>query len=88
MPNVEEQGTKTIEFSPKGKGDEITNNTPKTIKYYSQTNRTSFTDKLAAMFGMKPREKEEVTTTAEKCKNFGTLSMRTTEVDQGKDQTM
>ena len=51
---VEEQGTKTIEFSPTGNGDEITNNTPETIKDDSQTKRTSFTKRFAAMVGMKP----------------------------------
>ena len=42
IPNVEEQGTKTIEFSTIGNEDEITNNTPETIKYDSKTKRTSF----------------------------------------------
>ena len=66
MPNAEEQGTKTIDLSPAGNGDEITNNTPETIKYYSQTRRTSFTERFAAMVGMKPREKEEVKAATEK----------------------
>ena len=86
MPNLEEQGTQTIEFSPIGNGDEVTNNTPGTIKNDSQTKRTSFTSKLAAMVGMKPTEKEEMTTTSEKGKTFGTVSTLTTEADQGKDQ--
>ena len=50
MPNVEEQEKKTIEFS--------LNNTPETIKDDSQTNRTSFTERIAIMVGMKPEEKE------------------------------
>ena len=41
MPNVEERGTKTIEFSPIGNGDEITKNTPENIKGDSQMKRTS-----------------------------------------------
>ena len=69
-PNAEEQGTKTIEFSPIGNGNEITNNTPETIKVNSQTKRTSFSEKLAAIVGMKPREKEKVTTTTEKGKTW------------------
>ena len=81
MPNVEEQGTETIEFSPIGNGDQTTNNTPETTKDDSQTKRTSFTEKLAARVGMKPREKEEVTTTNEKGKTFGTVSPITTEAD-------
>ena len=59
MPNVEEQGKKTIEFSPIGNGDKITNNTPETIKDGSQTKRTSFTEKFAAMVGMKTRKKRK-----------------------------
>ena len=59
MPNVEEQGKKTMEFSPIGNVDETTNNTPETMKDDSQTKRTSFTEKFAAMVGMKPKEKEE-----------------------------
>ena len=76
MPNVEEQGTKTIEFSPTGNEDEIINNTPEAKKGDSQTKRTSFTERFAAMVGMKPREKEEVTATTENGKNFGTISAR------------
>ena len=87
MPNVEEQETKTIEFPPIGNGDKITINTPETIKDDSHANRTSFTEKLAATVGMKPREKEDVTTTTEKGKIFGTLSTITTEAGQGRDQT-
>ena len=64
MPIVEEQGTKTIELSPTGNGDEITNNTPEMIKDYSQTKITSFTERFAARVGMKPREKEEEVTAA------------------------
>ena len=84
MPNAEEQGTKTIDLSPAGNGDEITNNTPETIKYYSQTRRTSFTERFAAMVGMKPREKEEVKAATEK--NFCTFSAITTETKQDKEQ--
>ena len=54
MPNTEEQEKNTIEFSPIGNGDEATN-TPETIKDDSQTKRTSFTERIAAMVGMKPR---------------------------------
>ena len=81
MPKVEEQGTKTIEFSPVGKGYVITNNTPKSIKDDSQTKRKSFREKFAAMVGMKPREKEELTTMTEKGKTFGTVSTITTEAE-------
>ena len=86
MPNVEEQGTKTIEFSPKGNGNEVTDNTPATIKDDSQTKKTSITEKFAAMVGMKPRDKEEATTATDKSKTFGTVSAITTEAGQEKEQ--
>ena len=54
----------------------------------SQTKRTSFTEKLEAMVGMKPREKEEVTTTTEKGRIFCAVSSINTEADQGKEQTV
>ena len=59
MPNVEEQGTKTIEFSPIGNVDKSTNNTPETTKGNSQTKRKSFTQRFAAMVGMKPKKKRK-----------------------------
>ena len=86
MPNVEEHGTKTIEFSPIGNGDEIPNNTPQTIKDDSQTKRTSFSERIAAMVGIKPKEKEEVVAATEKGKTFGTVSTITTETNQEKKQ--
>ena len=86
MPNVEEQGKKTMEFSPIGNVDETTNNTPETIKDDSQTKRTSFTEKFAAMVGMKPKEKEEVIVSTEKSKMFGTVSDITKETKQDKEQ--
>ena len=52
----------------------------------SQTKRTSFTEKLAATVGMKPREKEEVTTVTEKRKTLGTVSAITTEANQENEQ--
>ena len=83
MPNAEEQEKKTIEFSPKApidNVDETTNNMPKTIKYDSQTKRTSFTERIAAIVGMKSKEKEE------KGKMFGTFCAITTEAKQDEEQ--
>ena len=51
MPNVEEQGKK--KFLIFGNADETTNNTPATIKDDSQTKRTSFTERIAAIVGTK-----------------------------------
>ena len=82
MPNAEEQEKKTIEFSSIDSVDETTSNTPETIKGDSQTKRTSFTERIAAMVGMKPREKEEVMPTTEEGKTFGTVSANTTETTQ------
>ena len=86
MPNAEEQEKKTVEFSPRGNVDETTNNTPETIKDGSQTKKTSFTEMIAAMVGMKPNEKEEVMPTTEKGKKFGTVSAITTEAKQDEEQ--
>ena len=86
MPNVEEQGMKKIEFSPIGNGGEIANNTPETIKDDSQNKRTSFTESLVAMVGMKTKGKKEMTAATEKSKLFGTVSAITTETKQDKDQ--
>ena len=79
MPNAEEQKKKTIDLSPIDNVEETTSNTPETIKDDSQTKRTSFTERIAAMVGMKPKEKEEVIPTTEKGKTFGTVSAITTE---------
>ena len=51
MPNVEEQGKKKVLIL--GNADETTNNTSATIKDDSQTKRTSFTERIAAIVGTK-----------------------------------
>ena len=86
MPNVEEQEKKTIEFSPIDIVDDTTSNTPETIKDDSQTKRTSFTERIAMMVGMKPRKKEETAPTTEKGKTFGTVSAISTEDNRDDDQ--
>ena len=86
MPNAEKQEKKTIEFSPIGNIDETTNNTPETIKDDSQTKRMSFTERIAAMVGMKPKKKEEVIPTTEKGKTFGIVSAITSEAKQDEEQ--
>ena len=68
MPNAGKQEKKTIEFSQIGNVDETTNNTTETIKDYSQTTRTSLTERIAAMVGMKPKKKEEILSTTQKAK--------------------
>ena len=86
IPNAEEQEKKTIEFSPIDIVEYTTSNTPKTIKDDSQTKRTSFTERIAMMVGLKPREKEEVAPMTEKGKTFRTVSAITTEANQNDDQ--
>ena len=86
MPNAEEQEKKTIEFSPIDIVDDATSNTPETIKDDSQTKRTSFTERIAMMVGMKTREKEEVAPTTKKGKTFGTVSAKTIEDNRDDDQ--
>ena len=86
MPNVEEQEKKTIEFSPTDIVDDTTSITPETMKDDSQTKRTSFTERIAMMVGMEPREKEETAPTTEKGKTFGTVSAITTEDNRDDDQ--
>ena len=61
-------------------------NTPETIKDDSETKRTSFTERIVAMVGMKPRENVEITTVTEKSKAFGTVSTITTETRKDKEE--
>ena len=86
MPNAEEQEKKTIEFSSIDTVDDTKSNTPETIKDDSQTKRTSFTERIAAMVGIKPREKEQLVPTTEKSKTFGTVSAITSEAKQDDEQ--
>ena len=86
MPNAEEQEKETIEVSPIDTVEDTTSNTPETIKDDSQTKRTSFTERVAMMVGMKPRDKKEVEPTSEKGKTFETVSTITKEAIQNDEQ--
>ena len=86
MPNVEEQEKKTIDFSPTDIVDDTTSNTLETIEDDSKTKRTSFTERIAMMVGMKLRRKEKIAPTTEKGKTFGTVSAITTEHNRDDDQ--
>ena len=88
IPNADEQEKKTIEFSPIDIVDDPTSNTPETIKKLFSNKRTSFTERIAAMVGMKPKEKEDVMPTTEKCKTFGTVSATTTKANQDEQQVI
>ena len=73
MPNTDVQEVKSIEFSPICNGNEITGNTPESIKDGSQSKRTSFTKRFAAMGGMRPKKKEKMITGAGESKTFRTI---------------
>ena len=86
MPNAEEQMQKSMEFSPIDTVEDTTVNTPETIKDESQAKRTSFTERIAMMVGMKLRDIVGEEQKAEKGKTFGTVSTRTTEANRADDQ--
>ena len=79
MPNSEKEGAKTVGFSRIGNENEVTGSTPKTIKDDSQTMKTSFTERFAAIVELRSKDKEEAITGTDKSKIFGTLSAITTE---------
>ena len=64
MPNAEAEKKNTMELSPIDIAEDTTSKTPETIKNESQAKRTSFTEMIAMMVGMIPRDKEEVKPTA------------------------
>ena len=86
MPNAEEQHQKSMEFSPIDTVEDTTGNTPEAVKDESQVKRTSFTERIAMMVGMKSRDIVTGEPKAEKGKTFGTVSTITTEANQNDDQ--
>ena len=74
-----------MEFSSIENVEDTTGNTPETVKDESQK-RTSFTERLAMMVGMRSKDAAVEETKVEKSKTFGTVSTRTTETDQNEDQ--
>ena len=62
--------------------EDTTGNTPERIKDESQAKRTSFTEGIAIMVGMKSRDIVEEEQKAGKGKTFGTVSTRTTEANR------
>ena len=85
MPNAEEPNPKPIEFSQIDNVEDTTGNTPETVPDESQK-RTSFTERLAMMVGMRSKDAAVEETKVEKSKTFGTVSTRTTEIDQNEGQ--
>ena len=86
MPNAEEHNHKSVEFSPIDTVEDTTGNTPETVKNESQVKRTSFTERIAMMVGMKSRDIVTEEPKAEKGKTFGTVSTITTEANKDDDQ--
>ena len=86
MPNAEEQNQMSMEFSPIDTGEDTTGNTPETVKDESQVKRTSFTERIAMMVGMKSRDIVTGEPKAVNVKTFGTVSTITTEANQDDDQ--
>ena len=86
MPKTEEQNQKSMEFSPIDTMDDTPGRTPETIKKESQVKRTSFSEKIAKMVGMKSRDVVAEEPKAEKSKTFGTVSTITAEANQVDDQ--
>ena len=86
MPSAEEQNQKSIEFSPINTMEDTTGKTPETKKDESQVKRTSFTERIAMMVGMKSRDVAAEEPKAEKGRTFGTISTITTEANQEDDQ--
>ena len=86
MPNAEEPNPKSMEFSPIDTVEGTTGNTPETVNDESQAKRTSSTEMLAMMVGMKSRDIVTEEPKAKKGKTFGTVSTKTTDTDQNEDQ--
>ena len=81
MPNAEEPNQKSMEFSPIDTLEDTTGNTPETLKDETRV-KTSFTERLAMMVGMKSRYIVTEEPKTEKGKTFGTVSTKTTVTDQ------
>ena len=86
MPNAEKQKQKSMEFSQIDTVEDTTGNTQETIKDESQVKRTSFTERIAMMVGMKSRDILEEEQKAGKGKTFGAVSTRTTDINRDDDQ--
>ena len=86
LPSAEEPNPKSMEFSPIDTVEDTTGNTPETVKDESQAKRSSFTERLAMMVGMKSRDIVAEEPKAGKNKTFGTVSTKAKYTDQNEDQ--
>ena len=83
MPNAEEPNPKPIEFSPIDNVEDAIGNTEETVKEDSQVKKTSFTERLAMMVGIKTKENM---TEEPKAETFGTVSTKTAEANPREEQ--
>ena len=86
MPNAEEPNPKPIEFSPIDNVEDAIGNTEETVKEDSQVKKTSFTERLAMMVGIKTKENMTEEPKAERARTFGTVSTKTTEANPREEQ--
>ena len=86
MPHMEDQNPKTVEFSPIDALEDTTGNTRETVKDDSQVKKTSFTEKLAMMVGMKSKDNTAEESKTERTRTFGTVSTKATEADLKEEQ--
>ena len=87
MPNAEEPNSKPIEFSPIDNVEDAIGNTEETVKEDSQVKKTSFTERLAMMVGIKTKENVTEEPKADRARTFGTVSTKTTEANPREEQT-
>ena len=87
MLNAEEPNAKPIEFSPIDNVEDAKGNTEETVKEDSQVKKTSLTEKLAMMVGIKTKENLTEEPKAERARTFGTVSTKTTEANPREEQT-
>ena len=87
MPNAEEPNPKPIEFSPIDNVEDAIGNTEETVKEDSQVKKTSFTERLAMMVGIKTKENMTEEPKSERARTFGTVSTKTTEANPREEQT-
>ena len=86
MPHMEDQTQKTVEFSPIDALEDAIGNTEETVKEDSQVKKTSFTERLAMMVGIKTKENMTEEAKAERARTFGTVSTKTTEANPREEQ--
>ena len=86
MPHMEDQNPKTVEFSPIDALEDTTGNTRETMKDDSQVKKTSFTEKLAMMVGMKSKDNTAEESQTGRARTFGTVSTKAPEADPKEEQ--